>query len=115
MLAAALKYSAGEYSIDQLRAMVARGQHALLVATDDQNEIHGAATVAFENHPNQRIAFVTTLGGRLIVCKELRNQLFEWCRDQGATRIRGACRKSAARLFERMGMKPIYIIMDKQL
>ena len=42
----------------------------LLVATDDNAEIHGAATVSFINYPNDRVAFVTAIGGKLVTSPE---------------------------------------------
>lgn len=112
MLAAALEHSAGEYTTDQLKAYVVMGAQSLLVAVDDQNEIHGACTIAFENYPNHRVAFMTAIGGRFIINPDMQEQLKDWCRNNGATLFRGACRGSVARLLRRMGMSERYTIME---
>lgn len=112
MLAAALSYAAGEYTTDQLKALVATGAQSLLVAVDDQNEIHGACTIAFEAYPNHRVAFMTAIGGRFVINPNTHEQLKDWCRANGATLFRSACRNSVARLLRRMGMSERYTIME---
>jgi len=115
MLSAALAHSAGEYTVEQLKALVVYGQQTLLVALDDKNTIHGAATIALTAYPNMNIATITALGGRGIINMDTHTQLLDWCREQGATHLRASCRPSAARLFSRCGMQQRYITMDKPL
>src|SRR3990167_5085939 len=64
MLEAALKHSAGEYTAEQLKVMLVNGSQFLLVAEDGE-KIHGAAAIAFQNFPNDRIAFMTAIGGKM--------------------------------------------------
>lgn len=114
-LGAALKHSAGEYNLDQLKVMLTTGTQALLVTTDGER-VTGAITVAFENYPNDRIAFVTAVGGRLITSDDLWEQFLAWCRNMGATKIRGAAHKSVARLWrQRFAVEPKYILVEKTL
>lgn len=114
-LASALRHSGGEYTIDQLRMMLARGEHALLTVMLGECVV-GAASVVFENHPSARIAFISAVGGRMISTPEIWGQLQNWCIEQGATRIRGACRPAAARLWQqKFGFKQRYIIVEKDL
>ena len=39
---AALEFSAGDYNIEEVRVMVSLGSWQLIVATDEDNTIHGA-------------------------------------------------------------------------
>jgi hypothetical protein len=64
-LASAVKHSKGEYTIESVKVLVAMGQWTLLVAVSDEG-IKGAATVTFSSRPNDRVAFITLIGGRLI-------------------------------------------------
>ena len=58
---AALEYSHGDYTIEQIKLLVCMGQWLLVVAVDDENEVHGAATVSFINMPNDRVAYITSI------------------------------------------------------
>lgn len=113
-LASAIEHSKGDYTIDQVKAYVAQGQWTLLVATDE-GSIHGAATVSFFNRANDRVAFVTAIGGKLISSNETFNQLKEFAVSQGATCLEGAARESIARLWKRYGFNEKYRIVEVKL
>lgn len=115
MLERALEHSGGEYSAEQLRMMLVRGEQVLLIANGESG-IVGAATIAFENYPNDRIAFITAIGGRLIAKQSLFDELKEWCRQQGCTKIRGAAREAVARLWhQKFGIEERYRIVEAPL
>ena len=65
------------YDEKHIQVYLTSGQWLLLVAVDEQNEIHGACTVSFINYPLHRVAFITTIGGRLISNQETFAQLKE--------------------------------------
>ena len=113
-LASAIEHSKGEYTIDQVKAYVAQGQWALVVATDSEG-IHGAATVCFFNRANDRVALVTAIGGRLISSDDTFNQLKNFVVSQGATTLEGAARESIARLWKRYGFEEKYRIVEVKL
>lgn len=98
---AALDYSNGDYTVDQARTLVTSGQWTLVVATDDEG-IKGAATIYFFNRPNDRVAFVTAIGGKLISSLDTFNDLKVIAASFGATTIEGAARKSIARLWRKL-------------
>ena len=110
-LAGAMEHSAGEYNLDQLKAMLATGTQTLLVLVGD-NGIVGAATVATENYPNACIAFVTAIGGKAIAEPAHFAQLADWLRAQGYTAIRGAAFEAVARLWRRFNAKEIYRVVE---
>jgi hypothetical protein len=114
MLASALVHSAGEYNLDQLKVMLVEGRQVLLVLVDDENKIHTAFTIEWINHPNQRIAFMTTIGGK--TDKESFSQFKEWVKVNGGTNIQGATFEAAARLLKRKhGVVTKYIIVEYEL
>ncbi len=57
------KYDTGDYTLDQIKGLLAAGSWVLLVATDEENTIHGAASVSFYNMPNYRVGFITAMAG----------------------------------------------------
>lgn len=113
-LAAALEHSAGEYDLDQLRAILTGGRQLLLVLVEN-GEVHGAVTIAIESYPNMAVAFVTGVGGEGIARRENFEQLFTWCRGNGFTHIRGAAYEAVARLWHRFGAREIYRMVEIQL
>ena len=104
--------SKGDYTLDQIKMYVLTGGWLLLVATDDENNIHGAMTVEFFNRPNHRVAFITGTGGKSIINDETFKQLEGICRANGATAIECAARDSVSRLLDRFGFKDKYRIVE---
>ena len=110
-----LKVDAEEYTIDQIKGLLSQGVWLLLVAVDEQNEIHGAGTIEFINKFNDRVAFITAIGGKLINGAENYVQFKELLRTFGATYIEGAVRGSVARLWSRYGFEEKYRIVGVKL
>lgn len=113
-IASALDHSKGDYTLDQVKTLVAMGNWTLLVAVDD-NGVQGAATVDFFNRPNDRVAFVTSIGGRLVSSPDSVEQLKNLLGSLGATCIEGAARESIARLWSRYGFEEKYRIVGVKI
>ena len=109
------KFGGSEYTTDQIKVYLVTGQMMLLVATDDNSEIHGAATVSFINYPNDRVAFVTSIGGKLVTSPETFVQMSEVFKANGATKIQGAAKEAVARLWKRFGFEEKYRIVEVKL
>lgn len=115
MLERALEFSGGEYSAEHLRMMLVRGEQMLLVAVED-GAVIGAATVDFANFPNDRIAFITAIGGRLIARPDLFEELKSVLRSQGCTKIKGEAREAVARLWhQKFGIEAPRLIVEMKL
>ena len=112
---AVLKVDAEEYTIDQIKGLLSQGIWLLLVAVDDQNEIHGAASINFMNMLNDRIAFITALAGKDVVNENIFKQMCDIAKVNGATKIQCAARESAAKLYKQVGMKERHIILEATL
>jgi len=111
---AALAYQ-DDYTIEHVKVYVTNGTWTLVVAIDDQGVIHGAATIQFYNRPNHRVAFVVTIGGKLISGHETFAQFSELLKAFGATYIEGAARESIARLWQRFGFVEKYRVVGAKL
>lgn len=114
-LAESQQYAQDDYTIDQIQMYVCTGQWLLLVATDEEQKIHGAMTVEFINKPTKRVAFVTGTGGKFIINHETFKQLENICRINGATVIECAARDSVAKLLARFGFEEKYRILGVAL
>lgn len=116
MIEKALEHSAGEYTAEQLKVMLMSGAQSLLVAEGEDKKIYGAATISFENYPNDRIAFITSIGGKMLADKDIWKQFEDWCVANSCTKARGAAFEAVARLWhKRFGMEQIYVIVEKSL
>ena len=114
-IASALVHSDRDYTPEQAKVLVTQGRWALIVAVDDSGVIHGAATVEFFNRPDDRVAFITAIGGKLVSSEDTFEQLRAYARSMGATAIEGAARESIARLWQRYGFKEKYRIVGVKL
>lgn len=114
-LADALKWGEDDYTAEQAKVFIAKGDWLLVVAVDEENAIHGAAAVNFFNMPNDRVAFVIAIGGKLISNQDTYGQFSELLKTYGATKIQGAARESIARLWTRYGFKERYRIVEARL
>jgi hypothetical protein len=111
---AALAYQ-DDYNIEHAKLYVTNGTWILIVAIDDEQVIHGAATIQFYNRPKDRVAFVVTMGGKLITGHETYAQFTDLLKAFGATYIEGASRESAARLWQRFGLQEKYRVVGAKL
>jgi hypothetical protein len=113
-IAAALAYQ-DDYTIEHVKVYVTNSTWTLIVAVDEAGEIHGAATVQFYNRPNDRVAFVVTIGGRLITNPDTFHQLSNLLKAFGATAIEGSARESIARMWKRYGFEEKYRVVGAKL
>jgi hypothetical protein len=110
----ALKHSKDDYTLENAKTLVAMGNWSLIVAVNETG-IHGAATVSFSNRPNDRVAFITAIGGKLISNPDTVEQLKQVLSSVGATCIEGAARESIARLWSRYGFEEKYRIVGVRI
>lgn len=104
-----------DYSIDNVRWYVASGHWLLLVAVDEDSQIHGAMTISFIDLPLNRIAFITTTGGKHIINRETFDQLQAVVKFHGATKIQAMARDSMVKLLKTCDMVPCNTLMEYKL
>jgi hypothetical protein len=115
LFASALKFGGDEYTLDQIKALLAQGSWVLLVAVDKENKVHGAASVEFINKPNDRVGLITAMAGKDIVNENVFGQVCALLKANGATKVQCAARESAARLYKQVGLEERYTIMETKL
>ena len=109
------KFGGAEYTTEQIKVYLILGDWMLLVATDENKEIHGAATVNFINYPASRVAFVTAIGGKLITSPDTFAQMSSIFKANGATKIQGMAKESVARLWKRFGFEDKATLVETKL
>jgi hypothetical protein len=101
-VAMAQEFSSDEYTVEQVKTLVLTGVWNLLVATEE-DKLCGAVVMTVSNRPNDRAAFIVTMGGKNIVSVDSINQIKEIAVTLGATVLEGAVRESVARLAIKVG------------
>jgi hypothetical protein len=97
---------AQSYTIEHIQVFLTSGAWLLVVAVDEENTIHGAATISFINYPLHRVAFITTTGGKFIANPEVIGQLKALVKLRGATKMQAFCRESMVRLLTQSDFEP---------
>ena len=114
-IADASQWGEDDYTVEQVKVYITKGDWMLLVAIDEGGVIQGAAAVNIYNMPNSRVAFVVAIGGKLISSNETYAQLCALLKSFGATKIQGVARESIARLWKRYGFRERYILVEADL
>jgi len=104
-----------DYDIGHIQNFVISGQWMLIVVVDKDSNIKGALTVAFIDYPLSRVAFITSIGGKMILSKDHMTQLNNVLREAGATKIQGMARKSIARLSGRLGFSDSNRLVERSI
>jgi hypothetical protein len=115
-IAASQQYGGGgDYTLDHVKVYLSSGMWILVVAVDEQELIKGAMTVSFINYPNDRVAFVTSTGGKAIISKDSLKQLKAIVYQMGATKIQAAVRPSVEKLLRRSDFYKRYTIVETKI
>ena len=115
-LNASINVSGGDFTLDQLKFSLGRGEQTLLVSVNEQNVINGAMTVEFNNRPNDRVMFITALGGNGIVNDETFSQVESWAKSQGATKASAWAQEAQARLYKiKSNFNTVRYVVEKDL
>ena len=115
-LEASINVSGGDFTLDQLKMLLVRGEQTLLVSVNDNKKINGAMTVEFINNPNARTMFITALGGNGIVNDETFSQVETWAKMQGATKASAWAQETQARLYKiKANFNTVRMVVEKDL
>ena len=114
LLQKALDKGNNEFTADQLKLLVTQGQQQLLLVMKE-DKCYVAVTVQFINYPNDRVAYITYIGGKNT--KAGFEQFKQWAKEQGCTAIQGSTKyESIAKLWNRLyGYQKKYQLMELKL
>jgi hypothetical protein len=103
------------YNIDHVLQFLATGQWLLLVGLNENNEVLGAGTLAFANTPLNRVATITSTGGKFLANPDIIDQVKQIAKARGATVLQAYCRDSMVRLMQRSGFEPHNRLVEQQI
>ena len=114
LLQKALDKGNGEFTADQLKLLVTQGQQQLLLVMKDEI-CYVAFTVQWINYPNDRVAYITYIGGKNT--KAGMEQFKQWVKENGGTSIQGSTKfESITKLCNRLyGFNKKYQLMELKL
>jgi hypothetical protein len=73
-------------------------------------------SVEFNNRPNDRVMFITALGGNGIVNDETFSQVESWAKSQGATKASAWAQEAQARLYKiKSNFNTVRYVVEKDL
>lgn len=104
-----------EYGTAETLTFLTQGHWAAVGFFDKSGKMHGALGLTMHAYPNERVAFVTAIGGRKITNKENWEQLKAICRHYGASKLQAYSRESVARLWQRLGFTNRTILVEATL
>jgi len=115
-LNASINVSGGDFTLDQLKLLLSRNEQTLLVSVDEKGVLNGAMTIEFINRPNNRVMFITALGGHGIVNNETFGQVEAWAKSQGATKAGAWAQEAQARLYKiKSNFNTVRYVVEKDL
>jgi len=103
------------YNVDQILQLVVSGQWLLLIGIDENNEVLGAGTLAFTNNPLNRVATITSTGGKFLANPDIIEQVKQIAKTRGATVLQAMCRPSMVRLMQRSGFEPHNTLVEQRI
>ena len=114
LLQKALDKGNNEFTADQLKLLVTQGQQQLLLVMKE-DKCYVALTVQWINYPNDRVAYITYIGGKNT--KAGFEQFKQWVKHNGGTEIQGSNKfESIARLWNKLyGYEKKYQLMELKL
>ena len=105
-IARSCEESLGDLPLIELKEKLLVGEWALIVVYElDTAKIEGAVVVHIYDRVNDKVAFVTAIGGLFITNEYSFERLKELLRVFGATCIEGNVRDSVLRLLSKLGFE----------
>ena len=115
-LNASINVSGGDFTLDQLKLLLVRGEQSLLISVNEKGVLNGAMTVEFINNANARTMFITALGGSGIVNDQTFSQVETWAKMQGATKASAWAQEAQARLYKlKANFNTVRMVVEKDL
>jgi hypothetical protein len=106
------KSDSNEYNLDDIRNMLEAGVWTAIGFFDPEADMHGALTVTVLNYPQERVAFVTAIGGKELTNEANWQQLRDICKTAGCSKLQAYSRESVARLWKRIGFRNRAILVE---
>lgn len=116
LLEIGLSDSEGEIGVEDLRLLLQGTEGYLLAGVDAAGTVHAAMALQFQRYPRYTVAHIYSIGGRWVLANRQHwDAIKAWMKEQGASKVQGSCKPAQARLWQRLGLKPVYTILRQDL
>ena len=116
LIALGLEPSDGEACAQHVLSDLLAQRAHLVVATDEDDQVHWAMAVQFSPYPNYTVAHVYSIGGRGVIESEENWAIVKtWMKQQGASKVQGVCKPAQARLWQKLGFVDTYHLVRQAL
>lgn len=116
LLEKGLTDSEDEIGVEHLFEMLHARIGMLLVGVDSDGLVHLAMALQFQRFPHYTVAHIHSIGGKGVMDNRQHwDAIKNWMKSQGASKVQGSCKPAQARLWQRLGLKPVYTIMRQDL
>lgn len=115
LLDESVKLAGGDYTIDQLKYLLIKGERSLVELRRGDNHC-GWACLQVQQKPNKRIMFVTDLVAHNQHFEEFMGVLKPMAISQGCSSIRCSAKRPQARLYrQKLNFKSLYEILEVEI
>lgn len=105
-----------DLKLADLKQLILKGQVTVIgVHRGQDTELQGAVAIQFKYSKAGKVALVLAIGGRWVCSAEGIGKLKEILRNLNVVKMQGIARPSVARLWERLGVKPLYTVMETDI
>lgn len=106
----------GESSAAHILEDITNQRAYLVVGEDASGVVKFASAVQFIHYPNYVVASVYAVGGRGVIDNAQHwSHVKAWMKQLGASKVQGICKPAQARLWKKLGFKPVYQTMREDL
>ena len=106
----------GEISAANVLDDIANNRAHLVVGEDAAGIVKFASAIQLIHYPNYVVANVYAVGGRGVIDNAQHwAHVKAWLKQLGATKVQGICKPAQARLWQKLGFKPVYQTMREDL
>ena len=103
-----------DITVEDIRVAVAKGLYQVIaVKRDDQ--LAGVVVLKFQDIKSNKVAWVLAIGGRWICHTASIAQFKEFLKGLGVNKLQGIARPSVARLWTKLGVTPLYTVMETNI
>lgn len=106
LIASAIVYGRGEYTLDDIRDGIERGQMFAVGCVSEAGEVEFVVTCVIAAFPRKQVLYIQYGAGRGVI--RAKDALIAAARTLGCDWIETRCRESVARLYRRAGFDEGY-------
>jgi len=103
-----------DVTLEDVRRAVFKGTYHV-IGVYRNNAMVGAVIYKLQSIHGKTVAFVMAIGGRWIATPTGIETFKEFLRAFGVSKLQGIARPSVARLWQKLGVTPIYTVMETNL